>query len=161
MAAINTTLANTDIYPFSKFRFRITIDGGPQARVSEITGTDSTTDVIEYRVGDYEYNSAMKMPGLTKYGNITLKWGMTTNKELYDWVRSTIGTTEQGDADGVKRKNITIELLNRADGTTVKASWQLLNAWPCKYTGPDFNATSSEIAFESLELAHEGVQRLT
>ena len=60
----------------------------------------------------------------------------------------------------VVREDITIELLGE-DGQTVKASWQVRQAWPCKYTAPDFNANSSELAIESLELAHEGITRLS
>lgn len=145
-------------YPFTKFRFRVTIDGLGEAHFSEVSGFEATTDVIEYRYGDYVNNSAQKVPGLTKYSNIILKWGVIESVDLYNWMTKTIGGEAAVDGTETDRKTVTINLLGE-DGETVKASWQVVRAWPCKYTAPDFNASSSEIAFESLELAHEGLTR--
>lgn len=144
-------------YPFTKFRFRMIVNGF-SAGFSEVSGFDATTDVIEYRAGNFRNNSTVKLGGLTKYSNITLKWGMTTDKTLYDWMTSVIGGESAVNGVEIIPEDITIELLAE-DGETVKASWQIRRAWPCKYTGPDFNANSSEVAFESLELAHEGMTR--
>lgn len=144
-------------YPFTKFRFRMTVRGA-EAGFSEVSGFDATADVIEYRAGNFRNNSTIKLPGLTKYSNITLKWGMTEDKALYDWMTSVIGGDAAVNGTDISPEDITIELLAE-DGITVRASWQITRAWPCKYTGPDFNANSSEVAFESLELAHEGLTR--
>jgi len=146
-------------YPFAKFRFQIEVNGYT-AGFSEVQGFDATIDVIEYRAGSSKENSVIKMPGLTKYSNITLKWGMTEDKALYDWVTAGIGGSAAVAGTEVERQDITINLLGE-DGETVRASWQIRQAWPCKYTAPDFNANASEIAFESIELAHEGLTRLT
>jgi phage tail-like protein len=80
---------------------------------------------------------------------------MTTSVDFYTWVVN-IG----GQGTGIKKSNVTITLLDD-DLSTELAIWQLTNAWPCKYTGPDFNASVSEIAFESIELVHDGVTRTT
>lgn len=137
-------------YPYKKFRFRLVIDGIDQAGFSEVSGFDANVDVIEYREGDAKVTSAMKLPGLTKYGNITMKWGTTDSMDLYEWLK--------GISDGeIVRKTVNISILD--DLGEAKASWQLINAWPCKYTAPDFNATASEVAIESLEIAHEGMTR--
>lgn len=146
-------------YPFVKFRFRMIVNGFT-AGFSEVSGFDATTDVIEYRAGSDTNNSTIKLPGLTKYSNITLKWGMTDDMTLYNWMTSVIGGSAAINGTEVEREDITIELLGE-DGQTVKASWQVRQAWPCKYTAPDFNANSSELAIESLELAHEGITRLS
>ena len=69
---------------------------------------------------------------------------------MYDWMIA--GTTAE-----VQRKTISISILDEKGDKA--ASWQVINAWPCKYTAPDFNATSSEIAIESIEIAHEGLTR--
>ena len=92
----------------------------------------------------------MKVQGLRKYGNVTLKWGLTSSTVLYDWLM-------EGVNGPVSRKTVTITAIDESAADC--ASWQIINAWPCKYTVPDFNATSSEVAIETLELAHEGMTR--
>jgi phage tail-like protein len=120
------------------------------AGFSEVTGFDASIDVIEYRNGDGKPSTPLKLHGLRKYGNVTFKWGVTANKAVYDWFATWL------DAEGT-RKNITVTLLD--DGETAKATWTLTAAWPVKYTAPEFNATSSEVAIESVEIAHEGLKR--
>ncbi len=114
-----------------------------------MSGFDASIDVIEYREGD-AVQTPMKLPGLKKYGNITLKQGLVDSDVLYKWM-------ETGFEADVDRKTITITLLDIAGEDA--ASWQVINAWPCKYTAPDFNATASEVAVETLEIAHEGMTR--
>lgn len=72
-------------YPFTKFRYRMEIEGISVAGFSEVTGFDSSIDVTEYREGNM-VPTPMKVQGLRKYGNITLKWGTTDSKELYDQI---------------------------------------------------------------------------
>ncbi len=144
-------------YPFTKFRFRINVHGFT-AGFSEVSGFDASTDVIEYRAGSDKNNSTIKLSGLTKYSNITLKWGMTEDMELYNWFTASVGGEAAVNGTEIEREDLTIELLGE-DGETVRAQWQVRQAWPCKYVAPDFNANASEIAFESIELAHEGLTR--
>lgn len=138
-------------YPYGRFRYKVEIDGLEAGGFSEVTGFDASIDVIEYREGDM-VQTPMKIPGLKKYGNITLKQGLATSKVLYDWIIAGVN-------GAVDRKTITITLLD--DEESPAASWQVINAWPMKYTAPDFNATSSEIAIETLEIAHEGMTRVS
>ncbi len=138
-------------YPYGKFRYKVEIDGIAAGGFSEVTGFDASIDVMEYREGDM-VQTPMKIPGLKKYGNITLKKGLADSKALYDWLA--VGVTGE-----VKRTTLTITLLDAAEKAV--ASWRVINAWPVKYTGPDFNATSSEVAVETLEVAHEGMTRET
>lgn len=136
-------------YPYGKFRYKVEIDGLEAGGFSEVTGFDASIDVMEYREGDM-VQTPMKIPGLKKYGNITLKKGLADSMVLYEWMIAGV--------DGaVERKTITITLLDESEEAA--ASWQIINAWPVKYTAPDFNATSSEVAVESLEIAHEGMTR--
>jgi len=138
-------------YPHGKYRFRLEIDGLEAGGFSEVSGFDANIDVIEYREGDM-VQTPMKLPGLKKYGNITLKQGLTDSIVLYEWIITGV--------DGpVDRKTVTITALDEAGEPA--ASWQVINAWPMKYTAPDFNATSSEVAIEVLELAHEGMTRVS
>lgn len=135
--------------PYRKFRYRVEMEGIQQAGFSEVSGFDASLDVVEYREGN-EVITPRKLPGLAKYGNITLKWGVTDSMDMYNWISDCV----QGK---VARKNVTIIAINE-EGQDV-ASWQVIEAWPCKYTAPDFNATASEVAIENLELAHEGMTR--
>ncbi|MCM1106293.1 MAG: phage tail protein [Blautia sp.] len=136
-------------YPYGRFRYKVEIDGLTAGGFSEVTGFDASIDVMEYREGDM-VQTPMKIPGLKKYGNITLKKGLADSKALYDWMNK--GVTGE-----VERKTITITLLDATEKAA--ASWRVINAWPLKYTAPEFNATSSEVAVESLEIAHEGMTR--
>ena len=139
------------VYPYAKFRYTVEIDGLAAGGFSEVSGFDASIDVIEYREGDM-VQTPMKMPGLKKYGNITLKQGVTDSTVMYDWLMLGV----EGE---VERKTLTITLLDATGAAT--ASWQVINAWPTKYTAPDFNATSSDVAIETLEIAHEGMTRVS
>lgn len=138
-------------YPHGRFRYKVEIDGLEAGGFSEATGFDASIDVIEYREGDM-VQTPMKIPGLKKYGNITLKQGVADSMVMYEWMIAGV----EGE---VERKTITITILDETE--TAAASWQVINAWPTKYTAPDFNATSSEIAIESMEIAHEGMTRVS
>ena len=136
--------------PYRNFRFRLEIDGLDAGSFSEVSGFDATMDVVEYRAGDDPAITLTKLPGLIKYGNITLKWGAAETMVLYDWL---IDITE----GTIEKKTVTLTALDE-EGSPA-ASWRCINAWPVKYTAPDFNGTSSEIAIETIELAHEGLTR--
>ena len=138
-------------YPHGKFRYKVEIDGLDAGGFSEVTGFDASIDVMEYREGDM-VQTPMKIPGLKKYGNITLRQGLADSMVLYEWIA-------EGVNGAVNRKTITITLLDEEEAPA--ASWQVINAWPMRYTAPDFNATSSEIAIETLEIAHEGLTRVS
>lgn len=142
-------------YPFKKYNYKVEIDGITAASFSEVSGFDASIDVIEYREGDEGVNYARKMSGLTKFGNVTLKWGMSSSMDFYDWV---MGITKGETLGENRNKDVTISLFDD-DGSTVLAVWNLTAAWPSKYTAPDFNASSSEIAFESVELVFESMER--
>jgi phage tail-like protein len=132
--------------PYGNFNYLVEIDGIARATFSEVTGFDSTVDVIEHREG----TQLMKLPGYTKHSNIVLKWGMTHDMELYKWHQSVV--------DGaIERKGGSIVAYDRA-GNDV-ARWTFVNAWPSKYDGPDLKSEGNEVAIESVELVHEGVRR--
>jgi len=142
-------------YPFKKFNYKVEIDGITEASFSEVSGFDATIDVIEYRDGDEGVNWSRKLNGLTKFANVTLKWGMTSSMAFYEWVTD-VSTGKL--LDESRNKDITISLFDD-DGSTVLAVWNLYHAWPSKYVAPDFNASSSEVAFESVEIVYENMER--
>lgn len=135
--------------PYRNFRFRVEMEGIQQAGFSEVSGFEASLDVIEYREGN-EVITPRKLPGLAKYGNITLKWGATDSLDLFDWMQSCIEGT-------VERKTVTIIAIDEEGGDV--ATWQVIEAWPVKYSAPSFNGTGSEVAIEFVELAHEGMAR--
>jgi phage tail-like protein len=140
--------------PLRNFRFRLEIDGIVQAGFSEVTVGDSTVEPIEYRLGN-EATTVWKLKGLTKYANLTLKWGMTDSKELADWHALAVSDTPL--ADGVRR-NVLIHVQNEAGQD--KASFEVINAWPTKYDPSDLNGKGNEVAIETLELVNEGMRRI-
>lgn len=135
--------------PYRSFNFLVEIDGITRAGFRECSGLDTSQDPIDYREGNYP-PTARKLPGLVKYSNITLKWGISDDKEMWEWRLKAI-------EGKVERKNGSIILLNSA-GDEV-ARWNFSDAWPNKWTGPSFNATGNEVAIETLEIVHEGVKR--
>ena len=96
-------------YPFKKYNYKVEIDGITEASFSEVSGFDASIDVIEYRTGDEGVNWSRKMNGLTKFGNVTLKWGMTSSMSFYDWVTSISQGTSLGEDHN---KNVTITLFD-------------------------------------------------
>jgi len=135
--------------PYRNFRFRVEVEGLQQAGFSEVTGFDLSFDVIPYREGD-DVITPRKLPGLARYGNISLKWGATESMELYEWMQECAEGT-------IERKTVTIIAIDE-EGSDV-ATWQVIEAWPVRYTAPSFNGSGAEVALELLELAHEGMTR--
>jgi phage tail-like protein len=134
--------------PYKNFRFLVQIDGLSEAGFSECGGFGSRVEVVEYREGG-EPTTVRKLAGRVSYPDITLKWGVTNSRELYDWHRAVV----QGQ---IQRKACSIILLD--DSGSAKVRWTLANAWPSKWDGPDFNAKGSDVAIETLTITCEGVE---
>jgi phage tail-like protein len=138
--------------PLRNFRFRLEIDGLQTAGFSAVSIDPTTTDVIAYREGT-DPSHVRKLSGLTRYGNVTLKRGVTTSLELYNWhkqiVSGQLATT---------RKQVAIVVQDEA-GADV-ARYVVSEAWPIKYDPGDLNATGNDVFIETLELANEGVERV-
>lgn len=138
------------IDPYRNFNFLIELEGIAQASFTECSGLGSTTEVIETREGG-DNTTVRKLPGKTTHSDITLKWGMTDSQELWNWWKQII--------DGnVVRKNGSIVVYDLANSVEV-ARWNFVRAWPTKWEGPAFNAKGTDIAIETLVLAHEGIAR--
>lgn len=138
--------------PYRNFRFRVEIDGITTAAFAEATIPDSTTETVDYREGvDPTYQR--KLSGLTKWGNVTLKKGLTDSLDLYDWKKKVEETGAMG-----ARKNISLILIDEAGND--KARWNIVEAWPTKYDASDFNAKNNEVVIESLEIVNEGITRV-
>lgn len=135
-------------YPVSKFHFSVEW-GGTTIGFTEVSGLDVETEVIEYRQGASPEYSKIKMPGMQKFSNITLKRGtFRSDNEYYEWWNSI-------QLNQVLRRDITISLLDETHSPVVV--WKVRNSWPTKITSTDLKADGNEVAIESIELAHEGL----
>lgn len=138
--------------PIRNFRFRLEIDGIQTAGFSEVHIGAATTDVIDYREGT-DPPHVRKLSGLTKYGNIILKHGMTNSLELFRWYRDIV--------DGQlanRRRQVVITVQDESGADQVR--FVVSEAWPIKYDPTDLNARGNEVMIELLELANEGIERV-
>jgi phage tail-like protein len=133
--------------PYRTFNFRVEISGTTTASFRECSGLSTDGDAVEYREGT-DPNTLRKLPGLRKYANVTLKRGYTQNLELWTWY----GNITNGIPD---RRTVSIILMNEAHADVLR--WELDFAWINKLEGASFNAAASEVAIESLEIVHEGL----
>ncbi|WP_159523335.1 phage tail protein [Sunxiuqinia indica] len=135
-------------YPIPKFHFQVEW-GGTKLGFSEVSGLDVETEVIEYRDGNMPEYNKLKMPGMQKFSNITLKRGVfQKDNEFYDWWNTVKLNT-------IERRDIIISLLNEEHAPVL--SWKIKNAWPVKVQSTDLKSDGNEVAIETLELAHEGL----
>jgi phage tail-like protein len=138
--------------PLRNFRFRLEIDGLVLAGFSDVAIGATVTETIDYREGT-DPPHVRKLSGLTKYGNITLKRGITDSLELFGWHQQIV----QGGLDsGRKRVVIVVQDETGQD----KARFVVSDAWPVKYDPGDLVAKGNEVLIELLELANEGIERV-
>lgn len=135
--------------PYGVYNFLVEIDGITRAGFQECSGLDSGHEVGTYREGTDPLGSR-KLPGLASSSNITLNRGITDDDELWRWRQTVINGR-------VERRNMSIVLMD--DAGEERLRWNIRNCWPATWTGPSFNAQSGDVAIESLEIAHEGVER--
>lgn len=147
-------------YPLTKMNFLVTVEGvSGTAAFSEVTGVEASVDVIEFRQGNAHSLAPVKIPGLVKHGNVTLKMGYTLDSAFKTWIQECVSEV-RGE---MPRQKVSIELIDINGGapsaavTSITGTrvWVLTNAWVTKYTAPDLNASTSEVAIESVELAYE------
>lgn len=135
--------------PYKNFRFLVEIDGITQAGFTKCTGFGSTVEVIEYREGG-DSTTVYKLPGKSSYPDLTLEYGLTDSRDLYDWHLSAINGQ-------IQRKNGSIIVLD--DTGNEKVRWNFFAAWPSKYDGPDFDAKGNDVAIDNLTISCERLER--
>lgn len=145
--------AQNNIWPLPEFYFKVTLGSKGVISFKEVSGLDVEYDVIEYRAGDSKDFTKVKMPGLRKNGDVTLKKGMfKEDKNLRKWI-------EEVNMNLIERQAVTISLLD--EGGNEVHTWKLINAWPKKMTVEGFKAEGNSAAMETLILAHEGIVKAT
>ncbi len=135
--------------PYGRFNFLVEIDGVPRAGFAEVDGLAGEIDVIEYREGGDKRSSSRLLPGLTRYASVVLRRGFAGDATLFEWWKA----VRDGALD---RRAVSIVLLDEKREPV--ARWTLARAWPTKYDASPLNARSSEVALETLELVHEGLE---
>lgn len=138
--------------PLRNFRFRVEIEGLQAAAFSEVIIGPTTTDVIDYREGT-DPTHVRKLTGLHKFGNVTLKRGVTTSLELFNWHKDIIAG-QMANA----RKTVVVVAADEAGAD--QARFVISEAWPAKYEPGPLDAKGNEVWIETLELANEGIERV-
>ena len=141
--------------PLRNFRYRLEIDSITQAGFTEVAIAETSIDAVEYREGT-DPPHMRKLSGLTKYGNITLKWGLTvggTALDLFKW-HADVSAGQVKD----KRKKVVIVIQDEAGVDA--ARFVVSEAWPIKYDPSDLSGKGNEVFIELLELANEGIERV-
>lgn len=150
-------MATKGDYPLPKFHFQVEWGENLKIGFTEATGLDFETEVIEYREGNSKKYNKTKQPGLTKFANVTLKRGtFEGNFEYYKEWRKTVLFQEGNKTGSQYRRTVTLKLLNESHEPII--TWKLLNAWPSKIQSTDLKADGNEVAIETMELVHEGLE---
>lgn len=160
MAADTYTNGSDLMYPLTKMNFLVTVDSVQgTAAFSEVSGIEASVDVIEFRQGNAHSLAPVKIPGLVKHGNVTLKFGYTIDSTFKTWIQECVSETR----GQMPRTDVQIEMIDinggapsqKVESVTGNRVWVLTNAWVTKYNAPDLNALTSEVAIESVEIAYE------
>ncbi|MCD4536380.1 phage tail protein [Nocardioides sp. cx-169] len=141
------------MYPLTTLHFQVSWGDSQQtSSFSEVSGLTMEADAVDYRGGADRSLSVQKIPGLRKYGNVTFKRGIVpaeSGNGLFDWFNSIT-------AGAVQRRTVTVSLLNEERAPVM--TWKIRDAWPVKIEGPGLKGSGNEIAIESMEVVHEGVE---
>ena len=160
MAATTYDNGKGSYYPLTKMNFLVTVSQiAGTAAFSEVTGVESSVDVIEFRQGNSGSLAPVKIPGLVKHGNVTLRMGYILESAFKTWIQECVSETR----GQMPRYDVTIELIDINPGAPTQTvtsptgtrTWTLTTAWVAKYNAPDLDAKNSDVAIESVELAYE------
>ncbi|MCA9541848.1 MAG: phage tail protein [Myxococcales bacterium] len=136
--------------PYRAYNFKLMIQGQTLGHFTRCSGMGAKVTAIRYRAGGTG-QVVHRLPGPVEYGDITLKYGLTDSKVLWDWFMTAV-------AGAVERKNVSIVLLD-ADGAREVMRWDLVNAWPSEWQGAPLDALAREVAIESVTLVYEMLGR--
>jgi phage tail-like protein len=143
---------NTD--PLVGFHFRLDVSGAVTGFFTEVGGLGSETEIIEHKVvSDSGTDFVQKIPGRLKWGDISLKRGITDIMDMWNWRKM----VEDGDITGA-RKNGSIMMMNQS--LEIIAQWDFVNGWPSKVTGPQLQSDSNAFGVEEMTIVHEGITRV-
>lgn len=136
--------------PYRNYNFKLDISGVTAGHFTECSGLGVRVTPIEYREGGNQ-SIVRHIPGRVDYAAVTLRYGLTESRELWDWMQTAVAGT-------VERKNVSIVLLDSA-GNDEAVRWNLVDAWPSEWHGAPLDALQNEIAIESLTLVFDSLER--
>jgi phage tail-like protein len=139
---------DNDIY--RNYNFYLMMGGEKCAYFTEVSGLSADVETITYREGGGA-PAVRKLPGRVSYGDVTLKWGLTRNRELTDWLKKV--------AEGIVEPREIQIVLSKPDGVKEATRWILLQAWPCSWGGAQLSSQDNSVAIETMVLTHEGLER--
>ena len=129
------------------FELKLTPKAMPIGFFMEVSGLSSELEVMTYNEGGRN-DRVHKLPTRMKHPNLVLKRGVTAVKDLQQWTLESYM--------GPARKEITLTMYNEA--LQKLRTWSFKNAYPVKWTGPNFNNSQNTIATEAIEIVHDGIQ---
>ncbi len=134
-------------WPMPKFSFKVNWGSQQDIAFQEVSGLDKEVQIIEYRAGNSPLYNTIKMPGIAKYGNVTMKRGIFVKDNIFtDWMNQISMNT-------IARRTVTIMLLDEHQAVTMQ--WVLNKAWPTKITCTDLKSDANEVAVDTIEIAYE------
>ena len=142
--------AGTFIDPYRAYNFKLEIQGVTQGHFTEISGLSIKVQPIKYREGGNN-QIVHSLAGQVEYGDVTLHYGLTSSRELWDWLLTAV-------RGKVERRNVSILMLD-SEGTAEVMRWNLIGAWPSQWQGTRLDALGREIAIEALTLVFESLER--
>jgi phage tail-like protein len=136
--------------PYRAYNFKLVIEGVTEGHFTECSGLGIKVEAIKYReAGNNQV--VRRIPGQVEYADVTLRYGLTSSRDLWDWFMTAVAGT-------VERKNISILMLD-SNGSTEVMRWDLVSAWPAEWRGAPLDAMGHEVAIESLTLVFEEMNR--
>ena len=142
-------MANARVDPFPRYNFVVEIEGIKRAGFMTVSGLEEETEVREYREGG-DNSTVRKLAGLNSFSPIVLEQGSTSDSELWDW-------RQKVKRDGAQGNRKPISIIQQDEKSEEVKRWQVFDAWPSKFTAPEFDASASDNAVESIEIQHEGL----
>jgi len=146
-------MADEVVYPVPKFHFEVSWENAENGSIicSEVSGLNSTIEVIEYRDGKSEVFYPTKRPGLQKFDDVVISKAVFEDDEDFKaWYEKVAVEREEF------RDTVTIVLKNEAAEAVM--TWELQNAWVSKWEMPDMNSTANEVAVEKITIVCENIE---
>ncbi len=136
--------------PYRAYTFKLEIQGVTEGHFTQCSGMSVRVPSIPYREAGAG-QIVHRLPGPIEYGEITLRYGLTTSTQLWQWFQTAV-------KGQVERRNVSIVMLGD-DGATPVLQWNLINAWPTEWRGALLDALGHEAAIESITLVFETLDR--
>ncbi len=146
----SSTQTGGRVDPFRAYNFKLEIQGVTEGHFTECSGLGVRVKSIAYREGGGG-QVVRRLPGPVEYADVTLRYGLTSSLDLWEWFLSAVNGT-------VERRNISIVLMDN-EGVAEATRWNLIDAWPTEWRGAVLNALNHEAAIESLTIVFESLER--